>query len=175
MVELIRNAGYQRIVVETVGVGQSEVEIAGLADVTVVVTVPESGDDVQTLKSGVMEIADLFAVNKCDRDGAAKFAAHLRELSQYRSADKQDIEVIQTTATTGAGIQDLVLAIDAKCKQNDSPKYKIKLLADKVLKLVSHQRMGQLKVQEIEADLLTAANNPDFNLYLYARQYFIPF
>ena len=70
LVDLMRCAGFDHIIVETVGVGQSEVEIAGLADTTVVVLVPEAGDEIQTLKSGIMEIADVFVVNKADREGA---------------------------------------------------------------------------------------------------------
>jgi LAO/AO transport system kinase len=65
--ELMKAAAFDLIIVETVGVGQSEVEIAGLADVTVVVVVPEAGDEVQTMKAGLMEIADIFVVNKADR------------------------------------------------------------------------------------------------------------
>jgi LAO/AO transport system kinase len=76
VVDVLRNADFDYIFVETVGVGQSEVEVAGLADTTVVVFVPESGDEIQTMKSGIMEIADIFVVNKSDRDGAEQFAAH---------------------------------------------------------------------------------------------------
>jgi LAO/AO transport system kinase len=65
--ELMKAATFDIIIVETVGVGQSEVEIAGLADITVVVVVPEAGDEVQTMKAGLMEIADIFVVNKADR------------------------------------------------------------------------------------------------------------
>src|ERR1044072_8338854 len=68
--ELVKTAGYDYVIVETVGVGQSEIEIAGLADTTVVVVVPEGGDEVQTMKAGLMEIADIFVVNKADRRGA---------------------------------------------------------------------------------------------------------
>lgn len=68
--ELLKAASFDYILVETVGVGQSEVEIAGLADVTIVVLVPESGDDIQVMKAGLMEIADLYIVNKSDRPGA---------------------------------------------------------------------------------------------------------
>ncbi len=70
--DLLDAAGFDRILVETVGVGQSELDVAGMADATVLVLVPESGDGIQTLKSGVMEIADLFVVNKADRPGAEK-------------------------------------------------------------------------------------------------------
>lgn len=68
--DMMKAAGFDHIIVETVGVGQSEIEIAGLADVTVVVMVPESGDEVQTMKAGLMEIADIFVINKSDRPGA---------------------------------------------------------------------------------------------------------
>ena len=68
MVHVLKHAPYDYILIETVGVGQSEVEIAGVADTTIVVSVPESGDEIQTLKSGIMEIADVFVVNKSDRD-----------------------------------------------------------------------------------------------------------
>ena len=71
-------AGFDYVIVETVGVGQSEIEIAGLADVTVVVLVPEAGDEVQTMKAGLMEIADVFAVNKADRPEADLFVRNLR-------------------------------------------------------------------------------------------------
>jgi LAO/AO transport system kinase len=65
--EYLKTAGFRYIIIETVGVGQNEIDIAGLADVTVVVVVPEGGDEIQTMKSGIMEIANIFVVNKCDR------------------------------------------------------------------------------------------------------------
>ena len=76
--DLLKAAGFNYIIVETVGVGQSEIEIAGLADTTVVVMVPEGGDEVQTMKAGLMEIADVFVVNKSDRPGADVFVKNLR-------------------------------------------------------------------------------------------------
>ncbi len=82
--DLMDAAGYDRIVVETVGVGQSELEIAGSADSTVVVLVPESGDAIQAMKSGLMEVADLFAVNKADRPGADRLARELKVMFSIR-------------------------------------------------------------------------------------------
>src|ERR1035437_2783544 len=84
IVDVMRAFAFDYIIVETVGVGQSEVEIIGLADTTVLVLVPESGDEVQTLKSGVMEIADVFVVNKSDRDGANIFLKNIITLVQSR-------------------------------------------------------------------------------------------
>ena len=78
--ELLKAAAFDYIVVETVGVGQSEVEIAGLADVTIVVLVPEAGDEIQTMKAGLMEIADIFVINKADRPDADLFVKNLRSL-----------------------------------------------------------------------------------------------
>src|SRR6187200_2688917 len=75
--DLMKASGFDHIIVETVGVGQSEIEIAGLADVTVVVIVPEAGDEVQTMKAGLMEIADIFVVNKSDRPDADSFVKNL--------------------------------------------------------------------------------------------------
>ena len=77
---LMQSVGFDYIIIETVGVGQSEIEIASLADTTVVVLVPDAGDEVQMMKSGLMEIADVFVVNKCDRPNAEVFINHLTEI-----------------------------------------------------------------------------------------------
>ncbi len=82
--DVMRAFDFDYVFVETVGVGQSEVEIVGLADITVLVLVPEAGDEVQTLKSGIMEIADIFVVNKADRDGANTFLSNLHHLVHSR-------------------------------------------------------------------------------------------
>jgi LAO/AO transport system kinase len=78
--DLMKAFPFDHIIVETVGVGQSEIEIAGLADITIVVLVPEAGDEVQTMKAGLMEIADLFVVNKADRPDADMFVKNLRQM-----------------------------------------------------------------------------------------------
>jgi len=82
MADVLKAAGFDYIIVETVGVGQSEVEIAGLADLTMVVLVPESGDEIQNIKSGLMEIANAFVVNKADRPGAEPVTARWDHLAQ---------------------------------------------------------------------------------------------
>src|SRR6201985_1906777 len=80
MADVLRGSGFDYILVETVGVGQSEVEIAGLADITLLVLVPESGDEIQNIKSGIMEIADAFIINKADRADADLFANNLKKI-----------------------------------------------------------------------------------------------
>lgn len=106
-------AGKQIVAIETVGVGQDEVEIARTADVSVVVLVPGMGDDVQALKAGVMEIADVFVVNKADRDGADRTVAEIESLLGLHSYAEGDWRptIVRTEATTGKGIDEIVDAI----------------------------------------------------------------
>lgn len=97
------------VLIETVGVGQDEVEIARLADITLVVLVPGMGDDVQSLKAGVMEIADLYVVNKADRDGADRVEQEIRAMQSLSgAAGERAAPVVRTVATTGDGIDALV-------------------------------------------------------------------
>jgi LAO/AO transport system kinase len=108
-------AGKDVILVETVGVGQDEVEIVRAADVSVVTLVPGTGDDVQALKAGIMEIADLFVVNKADRDGADHLISSLEanlSLHPY-AADEWRPPILKTVATTGQGVAEVLAAIDA--------------------------------------------------------------
>lgn len=107
VVALMRAAGFDRVIVETVGVGQSEVEIMNVADQVVLIVGPSWGDQVQADKAGVVEIADIFVVNKADRPGVAEVKRALTETADSRQAD-----VLVTTATTGEGIDELIEAID---------------------------------------------------------------
>ncbi len=104
-------AGFDVIVVETVGVGQAEVEVAGLADTTVVVVAPGMGDAVQAAKAGILEVADVFCVNKADRPGASRAARELRELQALGDAGAADRPILLTTASTGEGVGELCAAI----------------------------------------------------------------
>src|SRR5216110_34458 len=117
-IKLLAAAGYAWILVETVGVGQTELDIMKLADTTVVVLVPESGDAIQTMKAGLMEAADVFVVNKADRAGAPalmaelKFAAHLAYTSPGAPRDIDwEVPVLATEAQAGTGITELFDAI----------------------------------------------------------------
>lgn len=129
--DLMDAAGYDRVVLETVGVGQSELDVAGSADTTVVVLVPESGDGIQAMKAGLMEVADLFVINKADRSGADRLQRELHVMMSLRrgrtlrgvprhhggSGEDAPVEaaeapVIQTVATRGEGLDELTGAID---------------------------------------------------------------
>jgi LAO/AO transport system kinase len=109
MARLMSAAGKDYVIVETVGVGQDEIGIAGLAHVTVVVLVPGMGDDVQAIKAGIMEIADIFVVNKSDRPGAERVQLELH-------AEGFACPILPTVATEGKGIAELADAIEAAMK-----------------------------------------------------------
>ncbi|MDX6304855.1 MAG: GTPase [Blastocatellia bacterium] len=104
-------AGYQKIIIETVGVGQDEIEIAKTADVCVVVLVPGMGDDVQTMKAGIMEIGDVLVINKADRDGVLRTEKELESLLSFAAHDDWQPPIVKTVAIENKGIEDLASAI----------------------------------------------------------------
>lgn len=112
-VSILSAAGYEKVVVETVGVGQDEVEIVKAADVCVVVLVPGMGDDIQAIKAGIMEIADIFVINKADREGVYSTEKELEALLSLAHKDGWRPPIIKTIATENKGIQDLAAAIDS--------------------------------------------------------------
>lgn len=105
-------SGRDLVMIETVGVGQDEVDIVRLADITIVILVPGMGDDVQTIKAGIMEIADIFVINKCDRDGAERVEREIRALQSLAvRSDNWTPPIVKTVASEGAGIVELAEAI----------------------------------------------------------------
>jgi LAO/AO transport system kinase len=105
-------SGRDLIMIETVGVGQDEIDIVRLADVTVVILVPGMGDDVQTIKAGIMEIADIFVINKSDREGAERVEREIRALQSLAvRTDKWTPPIVKTVATEGKGVTELAAAI----------------------------------------------------------------
>jgi LAO/AO transport system kinase len=113
VVTILDAAGCEVVLIETVGVGQDEVEVARLADVTVLMLVPGMGDDIQTFKAGVMEIADLYVVNKADRPGADRIEQEVSAMLSLTSRpDGRRPAIVKTVATTGQGIGELCEALD---------------------------------------------------------------
>lgn len=166
--DVMKQAGFDHILIETVGVGQSEVEIASLADTTVLVLVPGAGDDVQALKSGIMEIADLFVVNKSDREGADAYVRHIQEMLGLRAVNAQ-VPVLKTAAHKGTGVPELAAAIDAHYAAL-VPATKLHLLAEKAYRLIRDQRMKDVRLEELEQALLEKSKSPDFNIYRFASE-----
>jgi LAO/AO transport system kinase len=162
--DLLKVAGFDYIIVETVGVGQSEIEIAGLADVTIVTIVPEAGDEIQTMKAGIMEIADLFVVNKADRPGADTFVKNLKlMLAPAFSNHTAEIEVIKTVASKNEGIDKMQVAIETIISTNRANERKIWLLVEKAYYLLQKERMRNVNKDDLKKKIITLEEG--FNLY----------
>jgi LAO/AO transport system kinase len=167
--DVMRAAAFDLLIIETVGVGQSEVEIAGLADVTILVLVPEAGDEIQQIKSGIMEIGDLFVVNKADRPGADRFVKSL--FDSMRDDPHQKRDIIKTVATTGEGVDVLLEKVMNIKAGNDEPKH-LWLLTEKAWHLIQNRKMQGISKTLIEADIKEKKSlNMTFNLYQYIEKW----
>jgi LAO/AO transport system kinase len=170
--QLMSVAGFDEIIVETVGVGQSEIEIAGLADTTVVVVVPEAGDEVQTMKSGIMEIAHIFVVNKSDRPEADQFVHHLKQMmAPSFSNTVYQIPIIKTIAAQKTGIDELAAAIATHQRQLHDPTRKNWLLTQKALRLIQQKRMQDVDATKLLAAITAQSQDPQFNIFEFAQAY----
>lgn len=164
--DLMKVFQFDHIIIETVGVGQSEIEIAGLADVTVVVVVPEAGDEVQTMKAGLMEIADVFVVNKADRPGADTFVKHLRlMLAPTFSTHYNEVPVLKTTALQKEGINELLDIILHQLQKAHLTDKKFWLLAERAYYLIEQKRMKGVDKALLKNEIETAYQKGNFNLY----------
>lgn len=103
--------GYDVVIIETVGVGQDEVDVVSQAECAIVVTVPGLGDEIQAIKAGILEIADVLVVNKSDREGADRAVRDLVSMLELRGHDAVPVEIIRTVATAGQGIDELIKAV----------------------------------------------------------------
>jgi LAO/AO transport system kinase len=163
--DVMRSSGFDVILVETVGVGQSEIDIIGLADLTVVVLVPESGDEIQHAKSGLMEIADIFVVNKADREGADLFVNHLSKMLKQKGST---IPIVKTIADEEKGIDSLMNTFtQERIKANK--KSNLDLLTEKAWRLIQQKKMKTLDKAKLRSNLRELSLSNTFNLYLYVR------
>ena len=112
VVAVLDAMGYDVVIIETVGVGQDEVDVVSQAETAVVVTVPGLGDEIQAIKAGILEIADVLVVNKSDREGADRTVRDLVAMLELRGHNAAEVEIVRTVATTGKGIDELAHAID---------------------------------------------------------------
>lgn len=169
--DLMRLAGFDYVIIETVGVGQSEVEIAGLADVTLVVLVPEAGDEIQTMKSGLMEIADIFVVNKADRPGSDLFVRHLQQmLAPAFNNTSNEIPIVKTISSKREGTDELFELIQKKISDALHTDRKSWLLAERAYHLIQQKRMND--ISKIGLKQKIEKSGASFNLYRFVRQYF---
>jgi LAO/AO transport system kinase len=112
VVAVLDAMGYDVVIVETVGVGQDEVDVVSQSETSIVVTVPGLGDEIQAIKAGILEIADVLVVNKADREGADRTVRDLVGMLELRGHDARPVEIVRTVATTGQGIDELIQSID---------------------------------------------------------------
>ena len=172
MTTLMQSAGFDYIVVETVGVGQSEVEIASLADTTVVVLVPEAGDEVQMMKSGLMEIANVFVVNKSDRPNAQVFVNHLKQMIAENASSQLTPAVVSTIATEREGISDLLKAIEAHQLAMQDGLQKKEMYFNKVVQLIMASKMNQVDIEKVKTSLASECIKANFNVFKFAQTFY---
>ena len=168
---LLQSVGFDQIIVETVGVGQSEVEVASLADTTVVVLVPEAGDEVQMMKSGLMEVADLFVVNKSDRPDAQTFIHHIQQMMMEHGMSEDQVKVVATIASQGVGIADLIQAIDAHQIIKTALGKQNQLMVAKVIQLIVAHKMQQVDLKKLEQEIEVDISKPGFNIFEFSQRF----
>ncbi|MBS1629251.1 MAG: methylmalonyl Co-A mutase-associated GTPase MeaB [Bacteroidetes bacterium] len=169
--DVVKEAGYDYVLIETVGVGQSEVEIAGLADCTVVTLVPEAGDMIQTMKAGLLEIADVFVVNKADRPEADKLWQNLRILAHQKANGVPETPVLKTIAGKEEGVSELAAAITHQLNtQSHLTERQQYFLVEKVYRLIQSERMKPFSKKALLLQLQEAMRQPNFNIYVFAQQ-----
>ena len=170
--DLLKAARFDCILVETVGVGQNEIEIAGLADTTLVVLVPEAGDEIQTMKAGLMEIADIFVVNKSDRPDADLFVRNLRlMLSPAFHRPGRETAVVKTIASRKQGLEELMQKITESLQQPQTTERKYQLLTERAFYLISKQRMQDVDKEEMKKKITREVVAGEFNLYQFVSTY----
>ena len=167
--DVMKSAGFDYIIVETVGVGHSEVEIVGLADTTVLVLVPESGDEVQSLKSGIMEIADIFVVNKSDRPGASGFLKNLHQLVHQHDPEKWTPKIVRAVATKNEGVEELFENIQLHLAQRTT-KNRALLYAEKAYQIIQSRRMKSVSKKILTEKISEYFIKGDFNLYRFVEE-----
>lgn len=164
--DLFKAFPFDHILIETVGVGQSEIEIAGLADVTTVVLVPEAGDEVQTMKAGLMEIADVFVVNKSDRPDADHFVRNLRQmLAPAFSKHYHEVPVIKTNALQKEGTKELYNTLLNQLKKSHLTDRRFWLLAERAYYLIEQKRMQGVDKAVLKKEIEAGYQRGAFNLY----------
>ena len=167
--DVLRSADFDYVFVETVGVGQSEIEIAYLADTTVLILNPNAGDEIQTLKSGILEIADVYVINKSEDAKADVLKKQLLGMLHLRTHKEWNAPVIKTIATSGEGVDELIKQIE-KHKQHYSSDKKLDLFCEKIFRLVQQYRMKDFDKLKLQKLLSKKINEPDFNVHRFVKE-----
>lgn len=166
--DVMKSSDFDYVLIETVGVGQSEVEIAGLADMTIVVLTPDGGDDIQSMKSGIMEIADMIVVNKADRPHADGYASNL---IRHLHEQDREVPVLKTVATENKGVDVLGDAIATYIASGHINQKRNWLLTEKAYRLIQKSRMRDIDRSALYDDVSRVSSDSDFNIYSFAKKY----
>jgi LAO/AO transport system kinase len=121
IVSVLDAMGFDVVIIETVGVGQDEVDVVAQAECAVVITVPGMGDEIQAIKAGILEIADVLVVNKADREGSDRQVRDLVAMLELRAHDAAPVEIVRTVGTSGKGIDELINAVDRFRARGNNP------------------------------------------------------
>ncbi|MDI9358554.1 MAG: methylmalonyl Co-A mutase-associated GTPase MeaB [Phycisphaerales bacterium] len=167
--DFLKSCCFDLIIIETVGVGQSEVEICSLATTTVVVLVPESGDEIQMMKAGLMEIADVFVVNKSDRPSADMFIKNLHyALMENEQTKNSSIPIIKTIASQKIGVDELWQVLQKNKQSEEFNNKELSCMATKLYQLIQKSRMADVHYEDLEK-IIKEQKNP--NIYSLLKQY----
>jgi LAO/AO transport system kinase len=170
--DLLKSARFDIIIIETVGVGQNEIEIAGLADATVVVLAPEAGDDIQSMKAGLLEIADIFVVNKSDRPDADLFVRNLRSMQSLAiHREGGEVPVLKTIASQKEGIAELVRELEGCLQREARSGKRYRMLAEQAYLLIRDQKMKSVDKKELEKRIEELSRENSFNLYRFVEEW----
>jgi LAO/AO transport system kinase len=166
-------SGKDRILIETVGVGQDEIDVVRLADITLVVLVPGMGDDVQSIKAGIMEVADIFVINKSDREGADRVEAEVRAMQSFAAAHTEwTPPIVRTNSLTGDGIPALASAIEQfhawllednrlTIKRTQQWKERLsEMVRYEIMRAAAHRGLGETELQRYASAVVTGEANP---------------
>lgn len=175
VIRVLDAAGFDAVIIETVGVGQSEVEIAATADTSVVLIAPGMGDSIQAAKAGILEIGDIFVVNKADREGADTTVRELRHMIALGQHDGWRPPVLKTVASIGEGIDALVSAIDEHrawlVGSGQDRMRKLRRIHDEICALVIGEAKARLSIRSAELSALSeSVLNGEMDSYLAAEQ-----
>jgi LAO/AO transport system kinase len=165
--EVMKSYAFDYIFVETVGVGQSEVEIAGLADATVVVLVPEAGDSVQAMKAGIMEIADIFVINKADRPDAELFYNNLSQ--QLHINNRPNTPIVKTVAVQSTGIDELFSTLKTTIADKAKSPLRLQLITDKVYRILQEEKMKGFDKNNLKNAVAAAIEDKSFSIFRFAK------
>ncbi len=169
--EFVKHEGFDYVIIETVGVGQSEVDIAALADITIVVLVPESGDSIQSMKAGLMEIADVFVVNKSDRPDADTFYNNLKKMTGPVFRDHKDMKpIFKTVASEKKGVERLYEYVKNYNFKGFSGERK-ELLIQKGFALLQSMLMEKIDQKEFKIQLSNKLDEGQVDLFSFVKNY----